>query len=287
MSLKDARIANLGLGDVSSGTVADLVDVYIKKEAVKLKRPELFTGYMDRAVLPAMGRRKVRDIVRADCVDLIESYSSRGARTADVLRNNLSNLFGYAVERGMCETNPVLGITRRISGYKPVARERVLTDDEIREVWACDSPNAGVLRFLLLTGLRISESRNGHREGDRWIVPAEFSKGGEEHWVHLTPEAIKQLPMTTCTGTNIRRWLRARAGYTPHDCRRSFVTRLNDGGVMPHIVEKSVGHKLAGMMAVYNRAEYVDERIAAVSVMESIILKLIAPVQKTDSFSQP
>jgi hypothetical protein len=39
-------------------------------------------------------------------------------------------------------------------------------------------PQASMWRFLLATGLRISEGYNGHRDGDHWIVPKEHSKTG-------------------------------------------------------------------------------------------------------------
>ncbi len=48
--------------------------------------------------------------------------------------------------------------------------------------------------------------------------------------------------------------------YTPHDLRRTMATRLSDLGVMPHVIEKMLNHQMEGVMAVYNRAEYLEER---------------------------
>jgi len=76
-------------------------------------------------------------------------------------------------------------VTSRITGYKPNPRDRALSNHEIRDMWALKNPPTGwqrtetnvcVLRFLLLTGLRISEARKGHQDGDKWIVPKEISK---------------------------------------------------------------------------------------------------------------
>ena len=54
--------------------------------------------------------------------------------------------------------------------------------------------------------------------------------------------------------------------FTPHDLRRTFATRLNELKVGPHIVEKILNHKMSGVMAVYNQADYQDERVAAMQL---------------------
>ena len=69
---------------------------------------------------------------------------------------------------------------------------RVLTDDEIKLLWHEKHKNARLLRFLLLTGVRIGEAQKAApwaAEGRMWHVPAEFSKNGDAHWVYLTDTA--------------------------------------------------------------------------------------------------
>lgn len=294
VSLKKARLEATKITTAqtfSVFTIEELVDKYMSEVVVpKHKRPELTQGYMDRAVLPVLGSQKVRDTTRAQLVDLIQDYSTRGARTADQLRSNLKKLFSYAVELGHRDDNPMLEVSSRITGYTPTPRDRVLSNDEIRLMWAWkNSPqgwqrteeNTRILRFLLLTGLRIGEAQKGYREGSKWIVPKELSKNGKAHWVYLTKTALKQLPLPTCTATNIQAWLKRRLGedndnrYTPHDLRRTCATRMADNGIEPFIVERVLNHKLEGVMAVYNRAEYEEERINASMIMETIILALV------------
>jgi len=291
LSLKKARSEAMKLTmavTVSVFTVEQLVNKYMDEVANrKHKRPELAQGYMDRAVLPAIGSRKVSDVRRAELVTLIQEYSERGARTADQLRSNLKKLFSYAVELGHRDDNPMLEVTSRITGYIPTPRERVLTDEEIRDMWSWKNDEQGLqrtednvrmLRFLLLTGLRISEARKGYQDGDKWVVPKELSKNGKAHWVYLTGTAKQQLPLPVCSATNIQAWLRRRLGfdndnrYTPHDLRRTCATRMADNGVEPFIVERLLNHKLEGVMAVYNRAEYEQERIDSALVMERVIM---------------
>lgn len=276
---------------VSVVTVEQLVAKYMSEVVErKHKRPEFSQGYMDRAVLPLIGTQKVRDITRAQLVKLIQNYSKRGARTADQLRSNLKKLFSYAVELGHRDDNPMLEVSSRVTGYVPQPRERVLSDEEIRDIWAWKNnkqgwqrteENARMLKFLLLTGLRISEARKGYQDGDKWVIPKELSKNGKAHWVYLTETAKQQLPLPTCSATNIQAWLRRKLGldnddrYTPHDLRRTCATRMADNGVEPFIVERALNHKLEGVMAVYNRAEYESERIAAALVIEKVVLELL------------
>jgi len=295
LSLKKARAIAMKLvmaETISVFTVEQLVAKYMKEVAErKHKRPELAQGYMDRAVLPALGSRKVSDVTRAELVSLIQDYSERGARTADQLRSNLKKLFSYAVELGHRDDNPMLEVTSRVTGYIPRPRERVLSDEELRDMWCWKNNEQGwqrtednvrMLRFLLLTGLRISEARKGYQDGDKWIVPSELSKNGKSHWVYLTDTAKQQLPLPTCSATNIQAWLRRRLGfdcenrYTPHDLRRTCATRMADNGIEPFIVERVINHKLEGVMAVYNRAEYEKERVDAAKKMEKVILDLIS-----------
>lgn len=278
--------------DVSAVTVAELAQKYIGEVIERTRRrPEMVQGYMDRAIIPTLGRRKVRDVTRAECVDLIQRYAVEhgyngkpASRSADQLRSILKKMFGYGVELGLIDSNPVTEVTRRVAGYIPVARDRVLSDDEIRLLWKETNHNAAILRFILLTGLRIGEAQKGRIDdtGRRWVVTERLSKNKQPHWAHLTPAALKQLPLPFCTTTNVQAWLRRWCDnhnisprFTPHDLRRSFVTRCNDLGVMPHIVEKCVNHKLEGVLAVYNRAEHEQERIEAAERLTAHVLEVV------------
>lgn len=45
-----------------------------------------------------------------------------------------------------------------------------------------------------------------------------------------------------------------------HDFRRTLDTGLNEIGIQPYIMEKMLGHKLTGVMAVYNKHDYIKEQ---------------------------
>ena len=92
------------------------------------------------------------------------------------------SLIGYAVANGLITVSPAAQLTAAIKEAPPQARERVLTDDEIRFMMTTDLPVGADLRFLLATGLRLGEG-DQRREGQYWVVPATLSNNGREHRV--------------------------------------------------------------------------------------------------------
>ena len=49
-------------------------------------------------------------------------------------------------------------------------------------------------------------------------------------------------------------------GLTPHDLRRTFVTKLAEQQYPHHIIDIAVNHKPAGVNAHYYTSAYLDER---------------------------
>jgi len=97
------------------------------------------------------------------------------------------------IVRGMSRTSP-----------KDRARERTLTDDEIRALWKTAdelaTPFARMMQFLLLTGVRRNEAARMNRNeinGSAWLIPNERFKGKRDFLVPLTAAAtdiLKTLP---------------------------------------------------------------------------------------------
>ena len=56
--------------------------------------------------------------------------------------------------------------------------------------------------------------------------------------------------------------------FTPHDLRRTLRTRLAEIGVSDVIAERVLGHKLQGLLAVYNLHKYDSEKRQALTRWE-------------------
>ncbi|MCG7990597.1 MAG: integrase family protein [Candidatus Thiodiazotropha lotti] len=300
LSLREARLEAAGYfatRNVSSITVSTVTEKYFGEVvSTKSKVPGQVKGYLNH-IDDRLGRKKVIDITTAECVNFIQHYSkTRGERSSDRLRSYLLQVFGYAVELGYINHSPMNGVTKRVTGYNPVERKRVITPDEIRMIWGWRNPNSGwqktednvrVLKFLLLTGLRISEAQKGYVVGSKFRIDDTKGKHGKHetrpHWVHLSELAQQQLPLPKSTATNIQAWLKRKlisGGYgdnrfTPHDARRSFATLANSNGIDPFIVERVLNHRMQGVMSVYNHAEYEEERIECAKVVEAAIQKIL------------
>ena len=64
--------------------------------------------------------------------------------------------------------------------------------------------------------------------------------------------------------------------WTPHDLRRTAVTRMNEVGIDPFVAERTIGHTLpTKMMAVYNRAVFEAERANAMERLTAHIEEVI------------
>jgi integrase len=237
------------------------------------RKAELIRGYVERAVIPALGSRRVRDIEPSDIAIAVRDYRDRtgkkaaahkGGRTAArALLGVFKALFGYAVANGWIKLSPAAQLTAAVVGPPGVSRTRVLSDDEVSFVMTTGIRQGPVLRFLLATGLRIGEAYNGRREGQHWVVPSEFSKNKREHRVWLSDVALAQLDRHPWEAArfDVQHWLADNSGgWCAHDLRRTFSTRNNAMGVPPYVVERMLNHIFDGVMAVYNHATYDAER---------------------------
>lgn len=295
LSLAEARkkAANLAVTALSARTVKELAERwYDDCVADEHRRPHFMRGYLDRSVIPTLGATPLRKVARADLVDLLTDYKARGTVAANQLRGLLRQMFGYGVELGWIETSPADGITRRVCGAMAAHRDRVLSDDEVRRVWNIGEPHQRLFRLLLLTGLRIGELQAAQWSDvvdNRLHIPAEVAKNKRPHWAHLPPLAVAELGerqkgslLAEVSPTAVQAWLRryceresVRPAFRPHDLRRTYATRLNEIGIAPHVVERCLNHTMQGVMAVYNRAEYELERVAAAEAWAAEIERLL------------
>ena len=268
------------------------------------KDPRQIRLYIDNRVPDAVKNLDVCDLNAHEALRFrggIQSWLVRYARdsgpsAANHLLSILKQATRYGVAAGKILVDPLEPLTKKQVGGREEPRDRVLTDDEIRELWNTDSPHTPLLKFLLLTGQRIGEAQKALLTDifdERWHIPAENSKNGKAHWVPVVP-AIQEIiddvaqrnrveifAYRSTTGTQA--WLRRRLikqkvdpRYSPHDLRRTMSTRLNTIGIAPYVVEKMLNHSMSGVMAVYNHSEYADERVAAAKLWANHIAEIIA-----------
>jgi integrase len=137
--------------------------------------------------------RLIGDIKRRDVIAAIDALSDRPATKQNTYAA-LRRLFNWALARDLIATSPRAGV--EAPPLSP-ARDRVLTDDELRWFWhACDAvgpPFAPLFKLLCFTGQR-REEVGGMRwielDGAVWTIPAERVKNGREHSLVLPSPAL-------------------------------------------------------------------------------------------------
>lgn len=202
----------------------------------------------------------------------------------------------YCRVRRYAVSNALDDLTISDVGKKQSKRSRVLTDRELRDLWLeVDSKRLlpyyrNMLRLLLVFGARTHEVRlstceEWDLEARLWTVPKENSKTGEKiirpipdalyGWIEILKKqnekqgyllgGIKDSSAVSQIGRAIWKRLNHHEAWTLHDLRRTFSTGMNDMGIAPHIVELLLGHALPGIMAIYNRSQYLPEKLDALN----------------------
>ena len=264
---------------------------------------------IEKDALKPWEKRKVASITRRDAVLLLDGVRKRAPVTANRVQGILVRMFNFASERGIIEHSPLTGMKRA----KEKSRARVLTDDEIKALWnALDlerkdidiyRPTKLALKLILLTGQRpgeVSSMSWADIEGDWWTIPEGKSKT-EGNRVPILPMVRRVLeeaesysrgtpfvfessykegnPLTVKALSNAIRRHREEIGiperFTPHDLRRTLRTRLAELGIDDIVAEKVLGHKLQGMLAIYNRHGYEQEKTQALQKWESKLKKIL------------
>jgi integrase len=265
--------------DKTTVTLGTLIPRYLDERRTKWRaryHAEVYRQlHKDWKLLHGLG---LEAITRQVIVGVLDDIASQqGEVAADRARTALSGIFSWAIERGLCDANQTLSISPRASQS---ARDRVLTESELVEVWqaSVDGEYGAIVRLLILTGQRRLEIGDlswpeidiEKRQID---LPAERTKAGRAHLVPLSEAALEILRATKrrkgrdlVFGQRVggfSGWSKAKSeldlriavardkvgnkkSMSPwrlHDVRRSFVTHVNERGMaQPHVVEAIVNH---------------------------------------------
>jgi integrase len=248
-------------------------------------------------------------VARRDVAGVLTAVTAKlSGASANRVRTSLSSFFSWAIRQRLLDSNPAAWTERS----KETARTRLLTDEELRDIWAAlrDDAYSDIVRLLILTGARREEIG-----GLRWpeidlaggliTLPPERIKSGSKnprpHEIVLSPPALAILkarprlawpdgsPCDLVFGRGARGFsgwvghkgaLDARLevpAWTLHDFRRVISTAMHERlKIAPHIVEAVLGHvgHQAGTPGKYNLSLYRDEKRRALELWAQHVLKL-------------
>jgi integrase len=264
----------------AADTWATLCERFITEHARKNCKPGTVYEYeriINNALLPKWRNLKAKDVTRAEVKALIGDIRARGAEVmANRILAVISIIANFGVREDVLEFNPAA----RIGMTKEKSRDRVLSADEIRTVWAAFGAPA---RLLLLTGQRRGEvagMRWSEIEGEVWTIPAERAKNGLAHRVPLVGEAARILAGLPHEGERVFphgcTFERAGIEFRVHDLRRTCGTGLAQLGVDRTTIKKVLNHSERGdVTAIYDRHGYDDEKRDALTRWDRRIERIL------------
>lgn len=160
--------------------------------------------YFERFIRPRFGSLPIEELSRADVQRFLDEIGDASLSTARQCRGVLRQVFNYAIRREIVGKNPA-ALTSIPAGQ---SRERVLTDDEVRQIWnAAEAPatvsDLRIARSLCLatTLALVTLQRGGEivglhaRELDLstglWVIPGKRTKNHLTHVVPLSDTAME------------------------------------------------------------------------------------------------
>jgi len=250
-------------------TATALIESFLEKHA----RPNLRTAAeierrLRKNVIPLMGNVRLVELHRRDINRAVDPIVRRG-RLAEACRvfEDMRSIMRWAVARGDLDRNPMEGMKKPAT---PRSRTRVLSDDEIRQLWnslpgvlAKSKCCQRIIQLCLVTGQRVGEVAGMqhaelHLNRREWRLPGTRTKNGHAHCVALSDLAIRiigealaeagnspfvfpsngsALPAMAVARTIVRAQKRfGIAQWSAHDLRRSAITNMARLGVPPIVL---------------------------------------------------
>ena len=277
-------------------TFQAICEEYLRRAKVRTKADRQRT--LERLVYPSLGSRPIDDVRRSEIIRLLDGIEdANGPVMADRTLALVRKIMNWHATRSDDFRSPIVKGMARVRPSER-ARERVLTDDEIRAVWANGNGVFGrFVKFLLLTGARRSEASEmtwAEIDDGNWTLPAARNKTKVDLVRPLSKAAQDTLPMprqgefvfSTDGGTTpisgfskFKRALDKASGvrdYTLHDLRRTARSLMSRAGVPTDHAERCLGHVIGGVRGVYDRHEYHREKAQAFEMLAGEIARIVS-----------
>jgi integrase len=284
-------------------TLHSICEEYLRREGKRLRGRDQIEATLKRLVYPKLGARQIDTILRSEIVRLLDKIEDEhGAGMADNTLAHIRRIMNWHATRTDNFRSPIV---RGMARTKPKerARDRILTDDELRAVWkaaeASKGPFGHLVRFILLTVARRNEAArmaDTELSGEDWVVPAARYKTKLDHVVPLSQAArdllaaiprIKGVAYVFTTGSEpISGFSKFKeafdeecgvTGWTLHDLRRTGRSLMSRAGVDADHAERCLGHVIGGVRGTYDRHAYYDEKKQAFEALAAQIDRILHP----------
>jgi integrase len=277
-------------------TLQAVCEEYQTREGKHLRTAAEREQNLNRLVYPALGSRPIGEIKRSEIVRFLDQVEdNNGPVMADRTLALIRKIMNWHASRSDEFRSPIV---RGMSRSKARARERILTDNELRKLWRTDGVYGSLVRFILLTAARRSEASEmvwTEIAGSEWTLPASRNKTKVDLVRPLSKAALATLPkkvggcayvFTTNGRTPISAFSRLKGGlskatgvkdWSLHDLRRTARSLMSRAGIPSDHAERCLGHVIGGVRGVYDRHEYLDEKRRAFEALAAQVDRIINP----------
>lgn len=226
-------------------------------------------------------------------VQFFDKQEKLNKKKARVLLLQLRSVIHWCISRQLIPSCEITKLSVKNIGKKPDVGDRVLTYSELAKIWVAlenskiVTSNRLLHQMLLLWGARLSELRLANAAEFNttdwiWTTPSEHSKMGNiirrpifEQMKPMVERLLNSGNKVLFPGQELDKAIDRSSSnlymrklrdaidipeWRTHDFRRSLVTNLSSEGVMPHVTEKMLGHELGGVMAVYNKHDWLEDQ---------------------------
>jgi integrase len=291
---KAKKVAKQKIEIERANTFAAVAALYLNTDKVKkLRTVDQLTYRLTRLVIPQIGDKPVADLKRSQIMHALDGIEhANGGRTADLCLSDVSCVLKFHALRDDEYRLPLVPGMKRINA-KDSARDRILTDAEIKAVW--DTGNV-FAQFLLLTAARrdeVAAMEWSELDGNVWTLPASRNKTKVDLVRPLSKRAMAVLPRREGAfvfGNSPDRPLRSFSalkarldnaagvtGWRLHDLRRTARSLMSRAGVNADHAERCLGHVIGGVRGIYDRHEFHAEKAHALEALAHQIDLIVNP----------
>jgi integrase len=281
---------------------------FLDRHASGLKKSAEAKRIIEAEFVKRWGPRPITDIMPEEVATAICAIVKRGAPyQAHNAFGYLRRLFNWAIGTHQFEIyiSPLERLSPKDLIGKREARDRTLSDDELRVVWNAAGvmgyPYGEIFRLLILTGQREREVADmcwSEVDFDKklWTIPADRMKGGRAQEVPLAQRALalmeglprfssgKSVFTTTGGAKPVNGFSKAKsridkltgvAGWVIHDLRRTMRTHLSALPVQDLVRELVIAHAKPGLHRVYDQHAYQDEKRRCFELWEARLVSIL------------
>ena len=294
-------------------TVKDALEYWVNNYAAhNRKYPEKDRSQLQVHIYSKIGSIPLHMADRRHWLSALEQITRKGSPVAaGCVLQVCKQALRYCDRRGYATSTALEQLTIPDVGKKHGKRDRVLTDVELGGLWRLLHSNEIqtyyqvmlllITVFCARTGeVRLSTWDEWDLNAKLWIVPKENSKTGERitrpipdrviPWLvdmrqrNSGPFILGEVREPDAVSQFGRRLYKHKAlnhggGWSLHSLRHTFITKNADLGAPPHIVELLAGHELGGVFSVYNKGEYLSEKLQVLNCYLDR-LELLANINK-------